>query len=74
MQRTCDHGSSTYARGVLFVNMSLFALGLSACGENPQGEGPMERSGKAIDKAAEKTGEAIGDGVQAVDDKLHESP
>jgi len=42
---------------------SIFILGFSACHRNAQGEGPMERSGKAVDKAGEQTGEAVKKGV-----------
>ena len=49
------------------IGLSILLLCLAACGEdNAQGEGPMERSGKAVDKAAEKTGEALKEGVEKV--------
>jgi hypothetical protein len=42
----------------------LAACGITACGRNAKGEGPMERSGKAVDKAAKDTGEAVHEGVE----------
>jgi len=49
------------------ISLSFLLLCLAACGEdNAQGEGPMEQSGKAVDKAAEKTGEVLKEGVETV--------
>ena len=40
-------------------------LACAGCGEkNSAGEGPVERAGKATDKAVEKTGEVIKEGAQ----------
>ena len=45
--------------------LGILAAGMSGCKK----EGPMERTGKEIDKAAEKTGEKI----EKVGDKIKDS-
>lgn len=52
------------------LSTSFMLLFITACGENAEGEGPMERSGKALDEAAEKTGEAIKEGTEKVGEGL----
>jgi hypothetical protein len=42
----------------------IFLLGTSACHRNERGEGPMERSGKAVDNAGEKTSDTVKEGVE----------
>lgn len=46
--------------------LSILAFGVSGCQKK---EGPMERTGKEIDKAVEKTGEKI----EKTGDKIKES-
>jgi hypothetical protein len=50
----------SYAEGMsrLPLLCLLFPLAL-ACHKNKDAEGPMERAGKNVDKAAKKTGEAL---------------
>lgn len=51
----------------ILVSLALFALfGITGCGRNYKGEGPMERSGKALDNAGEK----VGEGVERVGEKM----
>jgi hypothetical protein len=47
----------------------LLIAGVSGCKK----EGPMERTGKEIDKAAEKTGQQINKAVEKTGDKIKES-
>lgn len=50
---------------IMVLAMGMFIGGLSGCKK----EGPMEKAGKEIDKAAEKTGEKI----EKLGDKIKES-
>ena len=50
---------------ILVLAMSMYIAGLSGCKK----EGPMEKAGKEVDKAAEKTGEKI----EKIGDKIKES-
>jgi hypothetical protein len=56
----------------LISPLSILALCclMLACGEKP---GPMEKSGQAIDKAAEKTGEVIKEGAQKTGESLEKA-
>ena len=45
--------------------LGLLVLGLSACEKK---EGPMERAGKQIDKAVEKTGQQVEKAGQQIQD------
>lgn len=47
-------------RGLCIVFLLAFALGLAGC----QPEGPGEKAGKKIDKAAEKAGDKIDKGLE----------
>ena len=39
-------------------------IGLAACGDDSSGKGPMEKTGEAVDKAADKTGEVLKEGAK----------
>ncbi len=39
-------------------------VGLAACGDDSSGKGPMEKTGEAVDKAAEKTGDVLKEGAK----------
>lgn len=41
------------------LSLTLVACLSSSCHQNKQAEGPMERAGKNVDKAADKTGHAL---------------
>ena len=55
---------------IFAVVMSLLVAGVSGC---KQKEGPMERTGKEIDKAAEKTGEQINKAVEKTGEKIEKA-
>ena len=48
-----------------FALTVVVCIACAGCGEkNAAGEGPVERAGKATDKAVEKTGEVIKEGAK----------
>ena len=51
-------------RTILALNFATFALILGACAYHS--EGPLERTGKHLDRAAERTGEAASEAGEAV--------
>jgi hypothetical protein len=50
--------------------LSVLVAGLSGCKKK---EGPAERAGKEIDKAAEKTGQGIGNVVNKAGEKMEQA-
>lgn len=58
-------------RGVIAaLVLGILAAGLSGCKKK---EGPLERAGKEIDKAAEKTGKQIDKAVEKTGEKLEQA-
>ena len=55
--------------GIAAVAVCFLIAGVSGCKK----EGPMERTGKEIDKAAEKTGQQIKKGVDKTGDALEKT-
>lgn len=51
--------------------VSMLVAGASGC--NKKVEGPMERTGREIDKAAEKTGQQINKAVEKTGDKIEKT-
>jgi hypothetical protein len=52
---------ATHLAALVFAS----CIACGGCGEkNAAGEGPVERAGRATDKAVEKTGEAIKEGAR----------
>ena len=49
--------------------VGILAVGVSGCKK----EGPMERTGKEIDKAAEKTGDKIDKAIEKTGDKIEKA-
>lgn len=47
--------------GVAVLVLGMLVIGVAGC---PKKEGPAERAGKAIDKAAEKVGEKLKDAAK----------
>lgn len=61
---------TTIGRNVIAaLVMGLLIAGVSGCTK----EGPMERSGKEIDKAAEKTGQQIDKAVKTTGEKVEKA-
>jgi phage-related tail protein len=57
-------------------HVALFGLVLalaSACHDNKQAEGPVERAGKHVDKAAQKTGAALEKAAEKTDEVAHKA-
>lgn len=57
-------------------HVALFGLVLalaSACHDNKQAEGPVERAGKHVDKAAQKTGAALEKAAEKTDEAAHKA-
>jgi len=50
--------------------LTVLVVGLSACKKK---EGPLERAGKEIDKAAEKTGQQIDKAVEKTGEKIEQA-
>lgn len=50
--------------------LGILVAGVSGCKKN---EGPMERAGKEIDKAAEKTGQQINKAVEKTGEKIEKT-
>lgn len=58
-------------RGVVAaIVFAILVAGVSGCKKN---EGPMERSGKEVDRAAEKTGKQIDKAVEKTGDQLEKA-
>ncbi|MHB8121263.1 MAG: hypothetical protein ACYDG4_03835 [Desulfuromonadaceae bacterium] len=59
------------SRGVVAAMvLAILIAGVSGCKKK---EGPMERSGREIDKAAEKTGQQINKAVEKTGDQLEKT-
>jgi hypothetical protein len=57
-------------------HVALFGLVLalaSACHDNKQAEGPVERAGKHVDNAAQKTGAALEKAAEKTDEVAHKA-
>ncbi|MDD2899283.1 MAG: hypothetical protein PHI31_11290 [Desulfuromonadaceae bacterium] len=58
-------------RGIIIaLSLSILIGGMFGCKRN---EGPMERSGREIDKAVEKTGQQIKKAVEKTGEKLEKA-
>ena len=55
---------------IALLVLGILVAGVSGCKKN---EGPMERTGKEIDKAAEKTGEKIDKAVNKTGEKIEKA-
>jgi len=55
---------------VAALALSVLVVGMSGCKKK---EGPAERAGKEIDKAAEKTGQGIGNAVGKAGEKMEQA-
>jgi len=62
---------TTIGRSVIAaLVLGILAAGVSGCKKK---EGPMERTGREIDKAAEKTGEKIDKAVENAGEKIEKA-
>lgn len=55
---------------VAALMVGIFMAGVAGCKKE---EGPMERTGKEMDKAAEKTGQQINKAVEKTGDKIEKT-
>ena len=62
---------STFGRSlIVMLVLGILVAGMTGCQKK---EGPMERTGKEIDKAAEKTGEKIDKAVEKSGEKIEKA-